>query len=421
MPRKKKPTRVEAGGIRIRLFQNGATWWADVRLGDLRKRTSLKTAVKATAEENARALAQELAQQRLLGVRPDTLTLAQIFAAYNDNKGATLTGQWKRGAETRQQLFTAAWGASLPVAAVSQSSVDAYCAKRRDGSIAPTKRGNDERMTNGRKVRGVRDGALDADFRWLSSVFNWATRHKLADGKRLLMHNPLHDCEWPKEKNVRRPIAAEDRYTRTLAHADAVDPQGRLRCILAFARHTGRRESAICGLRASDVLLSPERIRAALAAAGMNEGDAEHMPHGAIYWSSETDKQGLLHVTPITAAMRAEVDRYLAINPRIGDVPLFPRPGARFSTKDFKPKAVELSPMRRDVAARMLLRAEQLAGLPKLVGGVFHPYRRLWVTERNHLSAKIVAAAGGWKDPKTLQIYEQPEAAAVLRAVQNER
>lgn len=421
MARKKKPARVEESGIRIRLFQNGGTWWADVRLGELRKRTSLKTAVKSTAEENARALAQEIAKQRLLGVRPDTLTLAQLFTAYNEHKGANLEGQWKRGAETRQRLFTAAWGGNTPVAAISQSSVDTYSAMRRDGRVAPLKKskdGNSPRMTNGRKVRGVRDGALDADFRWLSSVFNWAIRHKLPDGKRLLTHNPLHDCEWPKEKNVRRPIAAEDRYTRTLGHADTVDPQGRLRCILAFARHTGRRESAICGLRASDVLLSAERIRAALAAAGMNEGDAEYMPHGAIYWSSETDKQGLLHVTPITAAMRAELDRYLSINPRIGDVPLFPRPGARMSKKDFKPKAVEAEPMRRDVAARMLLKAEQLAGLPKLVGGMFHPYRRLWVTERNHISAKIVAAAGGWKDPKTLQIYEQPDAASVLRAVE---
>lgn len=420
MARKKKPNRIKEAGVRVRLFRRGATWFADIQDAGARNKASLKTTEKKTAEDNARALAREIAKQRLIGVQPDTLTLAQLFTAYARHKGGSLLGQWRRGAETRQQLFLQAWGGSTAVASISQTSVDAYSTARRAGRLARVKAGDGDqpRMTNGRKVRGVRDGALDADFRWLSSVFNWATRHKLPDGKRLLTFNPLHDCEWPKERNVRRPIAAQDRYTRTLEQTDSVDPQGRLRCILAIARHSGRRESAICGLRAADLLLSAERIRAALAAAGMNEGDAEHMPHGAIYWSSETDKQGVLHIAPITAALRAELDRYLAINPRIGDVPLFPRPGARMSKKDFKPKAVEDQPMRRDVASRMLLKAEQLAGLPKLVGGVFHPYRRLWVTERNHISGKVVAAAVGMA-VQTLRIYEQSDAAAVLRAVQN--
>ena len=75
--------------------------------------------------------------------------------------------------------------------------------------------------------------------------------------------------------------------------------------------------------------------------------------------------------------------------------------------------------MRRDLAARWLLRAEVLADLPKLVGGVFHPYRRLWATERKHHSDIDVAAAGGWKDTKALKLsYQQSDPAAVLRVVQ---
>ena len=238
-------------------------------------------------------------------------------------------------------------------------------------------------------------------------MFNWATKHKPADGSRLLTHNPLHDCSWPREKNVRRPIASHDRYVRTIKHADAVDGNGRLRCILAFARYTGRRESAIIQLRAADVLLAPERIRSALAAAGMNELLADHMPHGAVRWSAETDKQGILHVTPISADMRAELDRYLVHSPRLGDVPLFPAPGDATRC------------VRRDLAARWLLRAEVLADLPKLVGSVFHPYPRLWATERKHHSDIDVAAAGGWKDTEALKLsYQQSDPAAVLRVVQ---
>src|SRR6478672_5829345 len=36
------------------------------------------------------------------------------------------------------------------------------------------------------------------------------------------------------------------------------------------------------------------------------------------------------------------------------------------------------------------------AELPKLKGGVWHPYRRKWATVRKHLSLADVAAAGGW-------------------------
>ena len=59
--------------------------------------------------------------------------------------------------------------------------------------------------------------------------------------------NPLEDLTWPKEKNPHKPIASQERYTRTQEHTDAVDPVGRLRCILALARLTGRRESANAG------------------------------------------------------------------------------------------------------------------------------------------------------------------------------
>ena len=262
-------------------------------------------------------------------------------------------------------------------------------------------------MTNRQKPRVLRDGALDSDFSWLSSVFNWATRHKLASGRRLLERNPLHDCQWPKEKNVRRPIASHDRYLLTLGKANEVDPMGRLRLILSLARYTGRRESAIINLRASDVLLSKERIKKALATAGMDERLADHMPHGAVRWSAETDKQGVLHITPISAATKEEIERYLTANPRVGDVPLFPGP-----------KHPEL-PISRVIAARWLLRAESLAEVAKLTGGTFHPYRRLWASERRHLADVDVARAGGWKSTKTLSIYQQSDPAAVLAAVVN--
>jgi hypothetical protein len=74
--------------------------------------------------------------------------------------------------------------------------------------------------------------------------------------------------------------------------------------------------------------------------------------------------------------------------------------------------------MRRDTVLRWLMRAERLAELPKLTGGAFHPYRRLWATERKHMPDVDVAAAGGWRDTQALRrSYQHADPATVLRVV----
>ena len=67
---------------------------------------------------------------------------------------------------------------------------------------------------------------------------------------------------------------------------------------------------------------------------------------------------------------------------------------------------------------RWLMEAERLAGLPKLEQGRWHPYRRLWATERKHVPVQDVAAAGGWNSVETvLKVYQQSDPQGVLRAV----
>jgi integrase len=66
--------------------------------------------------------------------------------------------------------------------------------------------------------------------------------------------------------------------------------------------------------------------------------------------------------------------------------------------------------------------AERAAGQPKLDGGIWHPYRRKWATERKGHSLKDVAAAGGWKDTETLlQCYQQPDNETLLAVMSEER
>ena len=131
-----------------------------------------------------------------------------------------------------------------------------------------------------------------------------------------------------------------------------------------------------------------------------------HMPHGAIRWAAESDKQGFLFVSPISRDARAALDAYRRQSPMLGSAWLFPAP------KDAS------KPIRRDTAAVWLVKAEKLAELPKLKGGVFHPYRRLWATERKSLPDADVAAAGGWKDTQALRLsYQQADPEGVLMAV----
>jgi hypothetical protein len=76
--------------------------------------------------------------------------------------------------------------------------------------------------------------------------------------------------------------------------------------------------------------------------------------------------------------------------------------------------------MDRHLFKKWLRHAETKAKLPKLVGGLWHPYRRKWATERKALPITEVAAAGGWRDTGTLlECYQQPTN-DVLLAVMSE-
>jgi hypothetical protein len=70
-----------------------------------------------------------------------------------------------------------------------------------------------------------------------------------------------------------------------------------------------------------------------------------------------------------------------------------------------------------DVASKWLLRAEKRAKLPKLRGGIWHPYRRLWATERKALPDADVAAAGGWRDTRALRLSYQQADPATMKSV----
>jgi len=78
--------------------------------------------------------------------------------------------------------------------------------------------------------------------------------------------------------------------------------------------------------------------------------------------------------------------------------------------------------MGRDQFDKFLRVAETEAELPKLDGGLWHPYRRGWATAKKHLPLADVASAGGWKGVDTLlRCYQQPDNETILAVMRATR
>lgn len=108
---------------------------------------------------------------------------------------------------------------------------------------------------------------------------------------------------------------------------------------------------------------------------------------------------------PMSREVRAAIERVLVERPLIGAAYLFPAPND--PTK----------PVSKDVAAAWLIKAEELAGVEKQQGSLWHAYRRGWATARKFMPDVDVAAAGGWSDLSSLKTCYQHADEATMYAV----
>lgn len=231
-----------------------------------------------------------------------------------------------------------------------------------------------------------------SDVVWLRTAIHHAMRRRVAPGRFLMTQDPTRGFRAPSERNPRRPVMTAEHHEALLAVAEEVHPY--LRTLLIVARGTGRRISAILGLRARDLALTPTAT----------------CPDGAIRWPADTDKMGKEWDAPITRAVRDELATRLEIARLTGggtpDALLFPAPGDA---------SVAVT---KDLAGKWLRRAERLAKLERVPGLGWHAYRRAWATVRKGLPDVDVAAAGGWSDTRALKTaYQRPDPATLLRVV----
>ena len=161
--------------------------------------------------------------------------------------------------------------------------------------------------------------------------------------------------------------------------------------LLDLANETGRRMGAIRQLRIRD----------------LNLKGSKDAPRGLIHWPKETDKLRREWVVPISGTARTAINALLRN-----------RPNAKPEDYLFPSPSDPAKPVSKELTNAWLREAEQLAGVEKQDGSLWHAYRRKWGSERKEESLVDVAYAGGWADTRTLQkIYQQVDDATLYKVV----
>jgi hypothetical protein len=248
----------EAGvTVRVNELRPGGALYREIRLDGRRDRKSVGHRDRALALEQARTLARRLAELRLIA-HVGTVSLGALWRLYQQHRLPLLSPARQAHARQHAGFVLAHFGEGFPVENLSQTHFDTFTAARRAGTL---------RAKNRRAPRvTVRDDTIRQNLNWFAELLRFARDFKLG-GRRVLTTNPMDGLTLPREKNVRRPVATAERYRRTLARAPDVDPTGRLACVLALGRHTGRRIHAIVSIRSADLFALARRALATRRAA----------------------------------------------------------------------------------------------------------------------------------------------------------
>lgn len=354
---------------------------------------ALRHSDRAAAEQTAREIAATLLSNTIVGGQ-GSATVGEVIARYRADVSVHLKGQGPKEAERRAAIWLVVLGATRDAGTIDWPTVDAFVRDRRAGRI----------QIEGYELRAnPSDRAIGADIEFLAAACNHATKVMRPSGHRMLALSPLRGYLIPKNKNPRRPVASYDRFLKIIEHADTVDPQRLFSGFMGLVESLGWRVSAICQLRRRDVDLKATNAT----------------PHGRIFKNPDTDKEQVSQWVPLSETARACVDHILSVNPSIFPAwPLFPAPIAKQEVEHSDRTAKIPKPWTRYHARALLHRAEVAAKLDPLEGSDFHAYRRKWATERKHLSPKDVAAAGGWRDLRTLErSYTHTDEATMLAVV----
>ncbi len=362
-------------GYRVRVYEArpGGTIMRSVFVNGKEDRKSLGHRDKQSAIQQAYELLHALLANEI-AIEETSLTVGLLASLYLESpRHLSKKHRTQREDAKKLQRVVAFLGATRNAETLSASDVEGYTMARRrgDGSLLGVVPG-----------RQVNDRTIEADLVVLHAALHWATRERTRTGERLLKENPLIGVQFPREKNPKRPVMRHDEYLKLLKVADRVDPL--LRLALVVAEGTGRRISACRNLLWEDI----------------------DFQNGTIRWRAENDKKGYEQVVPMSDAVRDALLARRKLRRAIGNTPVFP------ALKG------PMKPCSRHLLADWLRQAYRKAGIEPQPGGLWHPIRRKWVTERKGYPVKDVAAAGGWRDEQTMiRSYQHADAETVRQVV----
>jgi integrase len=351
-------------GNRIRIYQRKASGNLQMAVWDPEKKQYRQVSLGHTDRERATREAAEMVRLRDAGEWIDSrsLTLGMLVARYlaentHARDGSLKTEHYRRGCERYSKYLIGWFGADTPVVELTPERMAGYATARRSGQI------------NGRPVGAT---AVHQDIKLLKSMMKWATG-VYNNGRPLLDRNPLIGFAVPKTRNPIRPLIDAETVDRLMAVADRVSPVMPL--LITLVDSTGRRLSSVLGLRWDDF----------------------NFEEGTITWRAELDKKRRTWVVPMPKQAEQVLLKFRAEHPAIGSALVFPM------------KNDPTKPVTRHLASDWMHRAYTYAGIVRLKGGLWHPFRRKWATERKDYPLRDLAAAGGWEDLPTALMYQQPD------------
>lgn len=407
-------------GYRVRLFQKrrGGVFYRAVYVPGRQgcSRRALDTSDKSEAERLAKQLIGALLQENNGVAQAACVSPAVVTVDRPAQEAIPLRTLWERyskecdefldnapetraDAERSAELLMAVFGRERDVRTISARDISQYVERRKRGGIRYPTRGepSDGGTPTLRITLPVRQTSVHRDLTTLRTMLRWARTVVTSDGKgRLLELDPLEGLRFKKERSPKRPMASVERYEATrqaVRQLAANEPHHRARLrwlrlelALVLAHTTGRRRGSIVGLHWEDIDFGQRRIT----------------------WRAENDKKRVEWITPISAAAMDELRR---AQRKIGSATGYLFPSKRHPSGHIP----------GDMLSEWLREAERRANLPKLAGGLWHPYRRGWASERMRFPLKAVADAGGWKDVTTLvRCYQQTDERTLLAVMAND-
>ena len=195
----------EKGRNRVRTFEHSSgmlmlEFYERQRGGTTKRvRLSLRHRDQAKGRQQADEAAAKLGRLEVL--KPEELTLRELFDIYGDDVTPTKHERTQRHDRMASGLFLQAFGESRDPVTLDRRDWDRFIRDRSSGRLRPP----------GRKQK-VGPRTVQRDLKWLLAVLNWAIVAGDGRGNALLERNPLRGLALPREKNPARPIISQERY-----------------------------------------------------------------------------------------------------------------------------------------------------------------------------------------------------------------